>query len=87
VWTAQPGAGGATVVRYRADGSVDRTIAAPRNSVVGLCTYGAGLRQLLLLGANGGLRLVDDLQVRGLEEALFDDRGITISSDLAFPPE
>jgi len=87
IWTAQPGGNGATVVRYRPDGSVDRTIAAPRNTVVGLCAYGAGLRQLLLLGSNGGLRLVDHLELRGLEEALFDDRDIAISSDLAFPPE
>lgn len=85
VWTAQSDAGGGAVVRYRAGGAIERVIAARRNAVVGLCVYGTGLRQLLLLGANGGLRLVDDLVVDGLEEALFDDRAISAAPSLAFP--
>lgn len=87
IWTAQPGASGATVVRYTGDGAVDRTVAAPRNTVAGICAYGEGLRQLLLWGDNGGLRLIDDLVLSGLEEALFDDRSVAIATAPAFAPD
>jgi len=87
VWTAQAGPGGSKIVRYRADGTPDQVIAAPRHPVTGLSFYGAGLRQLLLVGETGGWRLVDGLDVHGQQQALFDDRAIAVAASQAFAPD
>ena len=79
LWSVQGGA----LVHYGADGAVLRRIGLAREAAASVAFGGEGLRQLLVLGANGGLYgLPPDLPsdpahppARGVPDVPFDDGG------------
>ncbi|MRW92252.1 SMP-30/gluconolactonase/LRE family protein [Duganella sp. FT80W] len=82
LWSVQ----GGVLVQYDASGHALRQIALAREAVASVCFGGAGLDQLLMLGAQGGLYgLPPDLakgQAAGLADTLFIDCGSASSSEL-----
>lgn len=86
VWTVQskPGAGGA-VIQYAANGEMLQNIGIRQTRLSALSAYGIDLKQLILMGTNGALRIVGNLSLNGAPESMFDDAGIALESTVAFP--
>ncbi|WP_229259674.1 SMP-30/gluconolactonase/LRE family protein [Duganella aceris] len=78
LWSVQGGA----LVQYDADGGVRQRIALAREAAASVAYGGPGLKQLLLLGARGGLYgLPSDLAAGlppGIADTLFDDSGTPV---------